>query len=233
MIEAMPPSTAKLTRCRAVSPPKVLVTSTASKSALTPRSRAGLSLAQLTLSPSRGEDALRAEDHHEDEDEAEDHPLVLGGLELRGQARQVITEDRDAGVLELVEPERQPLEHLEIEHRHHGGADDRARDTAHAAEDHHGQHADGLEEGERPGIDDDLLGREDDAHDAGERGTGGEGEELGAYERHAHRLRGQLILAHGLPGASDVRVLQPAVDEDDHHDDEQDEEVEADRGRAV
>src|SRR5207302_1049094 len=153
MIEAMPPSMAKPTRCRAVSPPKVLMTSTASKSALTPRSRAGSSiivggpemaphapprserpgkpvallgaarahrsswggpemaphapptfgarpgnpwrfsaragssLAQLTLSPSRGEDALRAEDHHEDEDEAEDHPLVLGGLELRGQAR--------------------------------------------------------------------------------------------------------------------------------------------------
>src|SRR5882724_4525407 len=155
MMEAMPPSSVKVTRCTAVSPPKVLVTSIASKRGNPWRSSAmrgliarrggprygppdpssergyaplglprtslgrapaqpwrasGLtqdvsSLAQFALPPPRGEDALRPEDHHENEDQPEDHPLVLGGLQLRGQARQVVAEDRHARVLQLVEPE--------------------------------------------------------------------------------------------------------------------------------
>ena len=71
--------------------------------------------------------------------------------------------------------------------------------------------------------------------DAGERGAAGKGEELHAHQRHAHGLRGQLVLADRLPGPADVGVLQPAVDEDhDDHDDEQDQEVEVARayGRA-
>src|SRR5919108_1399114 len=112
MIEAMPPSSANVTRCRAVRPPNVLVTSTASNIALirflrgeprngpprrpptrgapwgargAPRPRARSLFAELALAPPRGEDALWPEDHHQDEDQAEDHPLVLGGLQLGGQ----------------------------------------------------------------------------------------------------------------------------------------------------
>ena len=137
---------------------------------------------------------------------------------------------RDAGVLQLVEPERQALEHLEIQHGHDGGAQHRAGDRAHAAEDHHGQHADRLQERERLGIDEDLLGREHHAHHAGERGAAREGQELHAHERHAHRLGGHLVLADRLPGAADVRVLQAPVTED--HDDDDEEHQEVDRPSA-
>ena len=56
-----------------------------------------------------GEDALGPEDHHQDQDEAEDHPLVLGGLELGGQVGQAVAEDHRARVAQLVEPEREAL----------------------------------------------------------------------------------------------------------------------------
>ena len=44
---------------------------------------------ELPVATFRGQDALRPEDHHEDEDEAEDHPLVFGGFELSGQVGEV------------------------------------------------------------------------------------------------------------------------------------------------
>src|SRR5438105_13009014 len=258
MIDAMPPSSANVTRCRAVRPPNVLVTSTASNIALihvrggprhdpplppmlgapreargAPRSHVRSLLAQLTLASSRREDALRAKDHHQDEDQAEDHPLVLRGLQLGGQVREVVAEDRHAGVLQLVEPERQSLEHLEVEHGDDGGADDGARDAAHAAQDDHRQHADRLEKRERLRVDEDLLGREHHAHHSRERCAGGERQEFGSHQWHAHRLGGQLVFANGFPRSTDMRVLQPAIHEDDDDDDEQREEIEAHRVRNL
>src|SRR5713226_9600411 len=145
MMEAMRPSSRmKSTLFSAISPPNRLVTPRASRSAVT----SGLGgLLELARAAARGQDALRREDHHEHEDEAEDHALVLGRLELGGQVGEAVAEDRHAGIAQLVEPEREALEDLEVEHGDHGRAQDGARDGAHAAQDDHGEHADGLHEG--------------------------------------------------------------------------------------
>src|SRR5467141_2999221 len=136
MMEAMRPSSRmKSTLFSAISPPNRLVTA-------------------------RGQDALRPEDHHEHEDEAEDHALVLGRLELGGQVGEVVAEDHGARVAELVEPEGETLEDLEVQNGDDGGAEDRPGDGAHAPQDDHGEHADGLHEGEGLRVDEDLLGRE-------------------------------------------------------------------------
>ena len=47
--------------------------------------RLAWAVGELAVAPARGQDALGPEDHHEDEDQAEHHPLVLGGLELGGR----------------------------------------------------------------------------------------------------------------------------------------------------
>ena len=75
MIDEMPRSTAKSTAWSAVRPPNRLVTPRASKS------RPAL-MRHLALAASGREDPLRAIDHHQHEDDAEDHPLVLRRLEL-------------------------------------------------------------------------------------------------------------------------------------------------------
>src|SRR5204863_2103488 len=77
----------------------------------------------LALTTLRRDDALRTEDRHQHEDDAEDHALVLGGLELGREIRERIAEDHDARVLQLVEPEAQALQDLEVQHGHHGRAE--------------------------------------------------------------------------------------------------------------
>src|SRR5262245_19388192 len=110
MMEAMCPSArSKFTSLRSVSPPKRLVIPRASRRGGTP---AVLELAHAAL---RGQDALRAEDHHDDENQAEHHPLVFRGLELRREVGEVEPEDAHAGIAELVQPERQALQHLQVE----------------------------------------------------------------------------------------------------------------------
>src|SRR5712691_12245939 len=141
MMEAMRPSSRmKSTLFSAISPPNRLVTPRASRSAAISGLRRLLELARAAP---RGQDALRPEDHHQDEDEAEDHALVLGRLELGGQIGEVVAENHRARVAELVEPEGEALEDLEVEHGDHGGPEDGPRDGAHAAQDDHGEHADG------------------------------------------------------------------------------------------
>src|SRR5262249_44614236 len=108
MMEAIRPSaSSKFTRFRAISPPNRLVTP------LAPRKAAISGLAELAGAAACGEDALRPEDHHEHEDQAEDHALVLGGLELGGQVGEIVAEDDRPRVAQLVEPEGEALEHLE------------------------------------------------------------------------------------------------------------------------
>src|SRR5215471_13628448 len=140
-------------------------------------------LAQLARAAARGEDALRPEDHHEHE-------------------------DHRACVAQLVEPEGKALEDLEVEHGDHGGAEDSPGDGTHASEDDHGEHADGLHEGEGLRVDEDLLGGEEDAYRPREGSAAGEGEELHSHEGHAHGLGCRLVLADGLPGPADMRVLE-------------------------
>src|SRR5262250_3713091 len=93
MIDEIPRSMAKSTPWSAVSPPNRFVTPRASKRAGTvadstiPPGRvsgrsAPDSMGELALPPSCREDPLRTEDHHEDQDDAKDHALVLGRLEL-------------------------------------------------------------------------------------------------------------------------------------------------------
>src|SRR5688572_17246514 len=148
MIDAIwPSSRVKSSVSSAVRPPKRLEMPRASR--MMPMPSVGLArrpVRELAVAPAGGQDALGPEDHHEDEDQAEHHPLVLGGLELGGEVGEAPAEDRGAGVAQLVEPEGEALEHLEVEHGHHGGPEYRARDGAHAAQDHHGEHPDGLHE---------------------------------------------------------------------------------------
>src|SRR5438093_3938110 len=108
MIEAIrPSSSSKSTVFSAVNPPKRLVTPLASRTtaiSTVPAAR------QLPVAAPGGKEALWAEDHHQDQDQAEDHALVLRGLELRRQVGQVEAQDRQAGIAQLVDPEREPLE---------------------------------------------------------------------------------------------------------------------------
>src|SRR6266481_452275 len=118
MMEAIrPSSSSKSTALRAVSPPNLFVTPRASRRVAISGVRR---LRELARAAARGQDALRPEDHHENEDEAEDHP---------------------ARVAKLVDPQREALEDLEIEHGDHRGAENGARNRAHATQDDHREDA--------------------------------------------------------------------------------------------
>src|SRR3990167_8271876 len=113
MMDAIrPSSSSKSTLLSAVNPPNFLVTPRASRRVAISGVRG---LGELARAAPRGQDALRAEDHHQHDDEAEDHALVLGRLELGRQVGQVVAEDLDAGVAKLVEPQGEALEDLEVE----------------------------------------------------------------------------------------------------------------------
>src|SRR6266853_862667 len=227
MMEAIrPSSSSKSTALRAVSPPNLFVTPRASRRVAISGVRR---LRELSCAAARGQDALRPEDHHQDEDEAEDHPLVLRRLELGGQVGEAVAEDRSARVAKLVDPQRETLEDLEVEHGDDSGAENGARYRAHATQDDHREDADRFHEGERLGIDEDLLGREEHADGSREGGAAGESEELHPHERDSHRLGGGLVLPYRFPRAPDVRVLEPAVDKNRGADDEQHERVEVER----
>src|ERR1700730_2627921 len=108
MMEAIrPSSSSKSTALSAVRPPNLLVTPRASRRVAISGIRG---LGELARAAPRGQDALRPEDHHEHEDEAEDHPLVLRGLELGGQVGEVVAEDPGGRVAKLVDPQRETLE---------------------------------------------------------------------------------------------------------------------------
>src|SRR5215470_5789694 len=122
MIDEIPRSMAKSTSCSAVSPPNRLVTPRASnrfgtgRRSTPPRAVGATpvrsSMRELALASAGGEDALGAEDHHQDQNDPEYHALVLCRLELGREISEAVAEHRHARVLQLVEPEREPLEHL-------------------------------------------------------------------------------------------------------------------------
>src|SRR5262249_29736750 len=145
MIELMrPSSSSKSTWWSAVKPPKRFDT---------PRAVRTPATSVIAQPAPGGQEALLAEDHHEHEDEPEDHALVLGGLELGRQVRQIEPEETHAGIAQLVEPEGQALQHLQVQHGDHGGTEHRPGDRAHPAQDHYREHADRFHERERLRID--------------------------------------------------------------------------------
>jgi hypothetical protein len=85
----------------------------------------------------------------------------------------------------------------------------------HAAEHDHGQDHDRLDQREALRRNEALHRREDAAGNAAEAGAHGEGQQLDVARVDADRLGGDLVLADGLPGAADARVLQAQVDDDD------------------
>src|SRR6266545_3631488 len=124
----LPSSNSMLTRVSACKPPKRFET---------PRSSSNAIL--LSWLPARRQDALGTKDHHQNQDQAEHHALVLRRFELRRQLTQRITSEqgkRQHGtrLTQSVEPERQALEQLQVENRDAGCAENRAWDRAHAAQ---------------------------------------------------------------------------------------------------
>src|SRR5437867_4701863 len=95
MMDAIVPSaSAKSTAFSAVSPPNRLVMPCASRTTPTPGPPSLTGARELAMAAARGQKALGAEDHHQDQDQAEDHALVLRGLELRREIGQAEAQDR-------------------------------------------------------------------------------------------------------------------------------------------
>src|SRR5688572_21811725 len=129
----MPSSNFMLTPMSACRPPKRFET---------PRSSSSAILFFLLLA--RRQDTLRAKDHHQNQDQAKHHALVLCRLKLRRQLTQGITAEKrnpqlGARLSQSIEPERQALEQLQVENRDASCTEYRARDRTHAAQNDHGQ----------------------------------------------------------------------------------------------
>src|SRR3954452_561634 len=93
--------------------------------------------------------------------------------------------------------------------------DDRAEDdappVARTADDHGGDEQDGQQQLERLRVDERLPGREQRPGQAADEGADGEREQLELERRHAHQLRGVLVLPGGLPRAAHAACLQRLV----------------------
>src|SRR4029453_6250117 len=106
MIDAIRPSSSvKSTLSRAVRPPKRLEMPRASRRTAI-SARLARAVGELAVAPARGQDTLGPGDHHQHQDQAEHHALVLRRLQLGGEIGEAPAEDRRARVAQLVEPER-------------------------------------------------------------------------------------------------------------------------------
>jgi hypothetical protein len=94
------------------------------------------------------------------------------------------------------------------QHQHQRGEDD-AELAAHAAEHDDREDDRRLVEGEGFRRDEALPGGEEDAGEAAEHGADGKGRELDVARVDAHRLAGDLVLAHRFPGAADRQLAHP------------------------
>src|SRR5919198_4530282 len=95
------------------------------------------------------------------------------------------------------------IEQRVLQLRDNQGADDYARDTAHAAEHDHTQDGDGDLKGKILRVDRAEPAAVDHARETGEERAYGEGQQLGAGQVDAHARRRNLILADGDPGTSE------------------------------
>ena len=144
------------------------------------------------------EQTLRAEDHQDDEGDAEDQEPV-GRLELE-PVGDVRDEERPEDHADLV---ALPAEH------HRGEVQRRRRDV------------------EALVVDVADLGGEQRARQTADRRADREGPDLEPVGRDAGELRGVLVLAHGDPRAPHPRALEVPHEQQDDHDDHDREPVEA------
>src|SRR5437867_7110505 len=197
----MPSSNSRLTRVSACKPPKRFET---------PRSSSNAIL--LSWLPARRQDALGTKDHHQYQDQAEHHALILRRLKLRRQLTQRITAEQrkrqhGAGLTQSVQPERQALEQLQVKNRDAGCAEDRARDRTHAAQYDHGEDADGFHEGETLRVDKYLFGPEENTDRGSKRRADGKAQEFHPHNRHAHRSGGDFTFTNRLPRPPDTGIF--------------------------
>ena len=167
-------------------------------------------LGQLGRPLPAGQEALRAEDHHHHEGQAEQEEAVLG------DGRGLAADDAVEAVEQPVAPGR-VAEVLREEADGEGAGDD-ARGRPEPAEDHGRQEEERQVQGEGVGVDEPDLRRVDPAAEAAGRCADGEGPELHLEGGHAHELGRVLVLADGGPGPADPRAVEPA-DEHDGDDD--------------
>ncbi len=175
--------------------------------------------------PRRWYEALSAEEHHGDQDDAEDE---LDGLD-EIDALQPGAAQRAA---QHVAPAREVLEEPGLQQLEDDGGQDHAIDAAHAAQHDHDQEHDRNREHEHVRGRRLQLGDIEGAGHAAEGGADREGQQLQMGPVDAHGAGGDLILADRHPGAPHPRILQPQADEDQHPDHQQAEIVVGARGDA-
>src|SRR5215210_4617117 len=200
----------KSTSLTAISPPKTLVIPRASSMWLScpppfpfssatgyPPERvaliAALAAVQFLGALAVGDDAFGAEEHHEDQDDAEQEEVVLRDVRL---AESGATD----GVTDGVDPLVYLREQVEVETLQDDRAQDHAVDIPHAAEDDHAQNDD--RDVEREGVGEDVLYERgvESTCQAPEDGSQGVSPELRRHRVYAHRRSGGLVLAHRYPG---------------------------------
>src|ERR1051326_179743 len=187
-------SMARLKSVTAVRPPKRIVTPRASSSGIVAPflRRRVLALRQHLPQLAAAEESLRPREHqHDQRDRVDDHARVLVGVDhFLGHAQQ-LGEDRQ-----------------------HDGGDDRAGDRAEPAEDRHHHELERPQERERCRVQVHLVVREEPARDAGPERADDERLHLVLRSVHAHRLGGDLVLAHGQERAADRGAHEAPRDHD-------------------
>src|SRR3989338_9471005 len=142
----IPSSRLRSTLSRASSPPNRFATPRISSSAI------GLPLdfprggepVEPHLAAPWGQDALRAKDHHQNKNEAEDHAFVFRRLKLTRDLAQVKTPKQrqgkdDPGLAERIEPERKSFEKLQVQYGHCSRSQNGSRNRAHFPPGNQGQ----------------------------------------------------------------------------------------------
>src|SRR5215207_629685 len=217
----------KSTSLTAMRPPKTLVIPRASKMLPTwpfssatghPSERvariAALAAVQFLGTLAIGDDAFGAEEHHQNQYQAEQQEVVLRDVRLAKSGAA-------DGVADGMDPLIYLWQQVEVDALEDNRAQDHAVDVPHAAEDNHAQHED--RDVEREGVREDVLYERavEGARDASEDRPQGVGPELRRHRVDAHRRGGGLVLAHRDPGPTQSGVAQAYVDIDRDQDQEQ------------
>src|SRR5919112_2136417 len=216
----------KSTSLTATRPPKTLVIPRASRMLPFPFSSAtghsservarvaAFSTVQLLGPLAVGDDAFGAEEHHQNQYQAEQQEVVLRDVRL---AESGATDGVADGVNPLVYLRQQ----VEVETLQDDRAQDHAVDVSHAAEDNHAQHED--RDVEREGVREDVLYERavESARNSPENRPQGVGPELRRHRVYTHRRRCGLVLAHRDPGPTQPGIAQAYVDVDRDKDQEQ------------